>query len=839
MKKIIKFLSLMLILACFSPSIVEASSNSERIAGRDRIRTSIEVSKTAYTNANTVILAGYNGEVDSLSGTILAHFKNAPMLLTKKDKMNDLTLKEIERLKPREIYILGGENVVSKNVENSLSKYKVTRIQGKKREGTAIDIAKKVMGNNINEVFLTLGYDEYADALAVGPISAIQKKPILLTKTSEIPKETKDALVDFDVKKVTIIGGEVVVNKSVETDLTNMGITVNRVFGKDRMQTALNIGKEYIKNPNSIVVANGYNYADAVIGGYLAAKKNSPILLSRDKQIDMGSLGYIAKNRKKTYILGGEKVVNNNVLTDINLALKDPIELKRFYIEGTNENFTPHKIKAETNIIDEVVYKFYLKHENDNEWTTLQDYTNNNIINWVPEKEGNYEYKVQVKYENGKVVEAEENKIIKIEPLKPAKINSLELQGNMYEKKDHIIVAKASGTNSVLYKFYIQDKKTGKWTVIQDYSEKPTAKWTPKKHGEYRYTVRVKDINSDKDKDDLLGYDIIINPLINYTTTHYKETLKEAVSKQTGTIDTGDNKIPASKKEIEKYLNPKNFLQFEPRGANEEVMPLISVEIKTNSLNLRSQPNPGSKGLGKVKKGEVYIVLDEKDGWYQINAKDPISSKDKIGWISGDYAKYVNDVPKEMYQFMVLSGQAGVTVSQMNKELKGMGILEGHGEAFISGSKLYNINELYLMSHAFLETGRGKSNLAKGIIVDTVDGKPVKPKKVYNMYGIGAKNQDPDRLGSEMAYKEGWFTPELAIREGAKWISEGYINHPVYKQDTLYKMRFYPENLGHWHKYATDVGWAYKQRNGISEIMQYAKTMEGIVLRFDIPKYKK
>lgn len=832
MKKIIKLLVVALFIS-FCPISVEASSNPQRVFGNDRVETSVRVSQKTYQNSsNTVILAGYDGQVDSLSGTILASFKDAPMLLTRKKKLDDITLKEIKRLKAKEIYILGGENVISKDVEDSLSDYEVTRISGKKREETAINIAQEVVGESVDEVFLTLGYDEYADALAIGPVSGKQRKPIFLTKTNKLPENTKNALKSLNVKRVTIIGGNTVVNESVEKELKDMNISFDRVFGKNRMETALNIAKKYNANPNSIIVANGYNYADAVIGGYFAAKENAPILLSKDKAIDLDSLGYIASNKKQTYVLGGESVISNDVFVDINLAFKDPIELKALNIDGTGENFTPHKVRAETNIVDEVVYKFFLKHENDERWTALQDYTKKPTIDWVPTKEGNYDFKVKVKYENSKRVAAEEDKTIKIDPLKPAKINSLELEGNRYEKNNQTIIADARGTNSVLYKFYIQDKKTGNWTVIQDYGEKPTANWRPEKHGKYRYLVRVKDINSDKERDDLLGHDVTINPPINYTTSHYKETLNEAVSKQTGTIDTGSNKISASKKEIEKYLNPKNYLQFEPKGANGEMMPLIAVEVKINSLNVRSEANPGSKILTSVKNGDVYIVLDEKNSWYKINAAG------KVGWISGEYAEYVNDVPKDMYQFMVLSGQAGVTIPQMNKELKGMGILEGHGAAFIEGSKRYNVNELYLMSHSFLETARGRSNLASGIVVSSVDGKPVPPKKVYNMYGIGAKNQAPDRLGSETAYKEGWFTPEIAIREGAKWISEGYINHPVYKQDTLYKMRFYPENLGHWHKYATDVGWAVKQTSKISEIMGYAKNMEGVVLKFDIPKYR-
>lgn len=510
-----------------------------------------------------------------------------------------------------------------------------------------------------------------------------------------------------------------------------------------------------------------------------------------------------------------------------------PAVLNSLELIGTNEAKTPHKIQAKATAVNGALYKFYIRNKTTGAVNTIQNYSEKDTVEWTPEEAGNYEYGVNVK-DKKSWEDVEDSKVISVEmqSLKPAVLHSLELKGNRYEKNTQTLTANASSTNEVLYKFYVKDERTGSTETLQNFSTKNTASWKPMRHGEYTYNVAVKDIRSDRGRDALLSYKVNINPPMNYVTTQYKETLEEAVSKQTGTSPTGDNKIPATKEEIRRYLNPKNYLQFDPKVTNGESMPLISVEVKTQDSNLRSEAKSGAKVLTTLKSGDVYVVLEEKNNWYKIN------SKGKIGWISGNDAVYVNDVPKDMYQFMVLSGQAGVTVAQMNKELKGMGILEGHGAAFIEGSKRYNVNELYLMAHAFLETGRGTSPLSRGIWVDTVDGKPVPRRKVYNMYGIGAKNQAPNRLGSEMAYKQGWFTPEIAIREGAHWISNGYINHPEYKQDTLYKMRFYPEKLGHWHKYATDVAWAYKQRNQISEIMEYAKHMEGIVLKFDIPVYR-
>ncbi|MCL6615621.1 MAG: glucosaminidase domain-containing protein, partial [Anoxybacillus ayderensis] len=138
-----------------------------------------------------------------------------------------------------------------------------------------------------------------------------------------------------------------------------------------------------------------------------------------------------------------------------------------------------------------------------------------------------------------------------------------------------------------------------------------------------------------------------------------------------------------------------------------------------------------------------------------------------------------------------------------------------------------------LISHALLETGNGTSALATGVVVSQVDGQPVEPKTVYNMYGIAAYDSCPITCGAEYAYKQGWFTPEAAIIGGAQYIASKYINNPTYKQDTLYKMRWNPDNPG-THQYATDIGWAVKQ---VTNIKRLYDLLDRYTLIFDIPVY--
>lgn len=214
-----------------------------------------------------------------------------------------------------------------------------------------------------------------------------------------------------------------------------------------------------------------------------------------------------------------------------------------------------------------------------------------------------------------------------------------------------------------------------------------------------------------------------------------------------------------------------------------------------------------------------------------------------------DYRNFLS-TKKEMLQFLDLSKPAGVPASVLNKHLNGAGTLDGKASAFIDGAKKYNINEAYLVSHAKLETGNGNSKLAKGVevglnskgnptLVTKKNKKKLKNiKTTYNMYGIGANDSDPVRLGAIRAYEEGWFTPTKAIIGGAKFVGQKYI-HANPQQNTLYKMRWNPESMERnsyaSHQYATDIGWANKQTATLHAIY---KDLDVNMFHLELPSYK-
>ncbi|MFY0804885.1 SH3 domain-containing protein [Peribacillus frigoritolerans] len=271
--------------------------------------------------------------------------------------------------------------------------------------------------------------------------------------------------------------------------------------------------------------------------------------------------------------------------------------------------------------------------------------------------------------------------------------------------------------------------------------------------------------------------------------------------------------------------------------------------IREDGLTLINSTKGTVKGTGwRVRSGAGlnYWAVGPVSNNQSLTIKSKVRGSDGYYWYEVDYNKtwvnaspedieynlnpnnFVND-PVHSFQFVKLSQVTNMNVSEVNDRiLSGKGILQGKAATFTAAGEKYGVNEIYLISHALLETGNGTSPLATGVKVNG--------KTVYNMYGVGAFDGTALSSGAQYAYNAGWFTPEAAIIGGAEFIAKGYISAG---QDTLYKMRWNPtaaEKYGYAsHQYATDIGWATKQ---VKQIYNLYSLLDSYKLTIEVPKYK-
>ncbi|WP_209121664.1 cell wall-binding repeat-containing protein [Alkalihalobacillus sp. BA299] len=286
------------------------SNTKNRIAGVDRIETSIQISNIGWPNgAETAIIASGNNFPDALSGAPLAYELDAPILLNSGSSLNGKIRDEIARLGASKVIILGGAQAVSGEVEKELAamKLNIERIAGRDRYETSVKIAEQLQ--SVSDTFVLTSGGNFPDALSVASYAASNGYPILLTSSNQLPQATKDAVKSFT--KGIVIGGEVAINNNVLSQLPNG----ERIAGTNRFDTVSKIYEKFGSDSNKAYVATGYNFADALSSSVLAAKEHAPVLLVTPDRMPEEVWFTIQENGLSDFtIIGGKLAVSESLI---------------------------------------------------------------------------------------------------------------------------------------------------------------------------------------------------------------------------------------------------------------------------------------------------------------------------------------------------------------------------------------------------------------------------------------------------------------------------------------------------------------------------------------------
>ena len=293
-------------------AITKSNVNPNDIIGTNRYDTAVKTSKKGWNTADTAIISNGSAIVDALAATPLAAYKDAPVLLTEKDTLKDVTKNELKRLGVGKVYIIGGSSVISKNVQSQIEKMgiSVERISGSNRYATSVAIANEMKseGANIDQVAVVNGVSGLADAISFGAAAGQKNIPIILSDKNGKTTGAEEILSDDKVEKTYIIGGKNAVPESVESSLKNP----ERVSGSNRSETnAAIINKFYNQSAFEylFVVKDGSEGQDKLIDGLsvgaFAAKTSSPIILAGKKLSNGQKSALSGKSVEKISQVGG------------------------------------------------------------------------------------------------------------------------------------------------------------------------------------------------------------------------------------------------------------------------------------------------------------------------------------------------------------------------------------------------------------------------------------------------------------------------------------------------------------------------------------------------------
>lgn len=142
-------------------------------------------------------------------------------------------------------------------------------------------------------------------------------------------------------------------NYMIRSTVSQLSLDVERIRGTNRYETSIEVSRQGWESADTVIIARGDDYADALAGVPLAYHMDAPILLTPKNRLLGSTLDEIKRlGAKKVYILGGTGAVSDQILTDLGKA-----GLSAERISGKNRFETAVAIakKMAPNGVDQVI----------------------------------------------------------------------------------------------------------------------------------------------------------------------------------------------------------------------------------------------------------------------------------------------------------------------------------------------------------------------------------------------------------------------------------------------------------------------------------------------------
>lgn len=361
-----------------------AISSTSSLAGNDRYETAIKISENGWTTSNNAILInGEKGLVDALTATPYASLKDAPILITYKEKLHPSTKARLIKMGVKNVDIVGGAGSVSEAVVNELKSMKITvnRLGGSSRYETGLKVAQAMDKiSDVSRVAVVNGEKGLPDAVSIAAPAAKNKMPIILANPNNgLDAATKAFIAGEDIYRSYVVGQTASVSETIKNSLPGTKV---RLGGTDRHDTNAKVLSEFYTQSSlanvyiakSGQVRNESELVDALAVGVLAAKNDVPVLLA-GKNLGATQQSYL-KDKKISKITEIGQGVPSTTVQEIK---NTQVEAEAKVTGVTVENYKTIKISGSNlNLIDKS--KIYLSGNSVSDYTVNSSGTQATIV---------------------------------------------------------------------------------------------------------------------------------------------------------------------------------------------------------------------------------------------------------------------------------------------------------------------------------------------------------------------------------------------------------------------------------------------------------------------------
>lgn len=212
----------------------------------------------------------------------------------------------------------------------------VERIAGPDRIQTAAELSRRAFTRSDAVVIATAG--DFPDALSAAVLAAEVGAPVLLNAPDRLADEVAAEVDRLGATTAYLLGGEAALSAQVGSDLEDAGVTVRRLSGATRIETAVAVADEVAALGGPVeqaVVAlgsrpDGDAFPDALAAGNVAARGRAPILLAEPGQLPGASLQALVRllpQGAEVVLAGGAAAVSEEVASQVREAGLTPVRV--------------------------------------------------------------------------------------------------------------------------------------------------------------------------------------------------------------------------------------------------------------------------------------------------------------------------------------------------------------------------------------------------------------------------------------------------------------------------------------------------------------------------------
>jgi putative cell wall-binding protein len=291
----------------------------ERYGGADRYAVSALVSeKTFEPGVDVAYIASGVGFADALSASAVAGIQNAPVLLVPASGIPEAVSDELIRLAPTRIVVAGGLASIDVETFNDLQNYSriVDRLDGANRYEVSTLLSADVFRSGRPVVYVASGA-VFPDALSGSAAAGSLLAPVLLTAEDAVPAVVLEELKRLQPTGIVLMGGEDTVSVAVEQELGRVA-PVSRISGTDRYEVSAVAAGGFRTDIETVYVASGLVFPDALSGSAAAIVDDAPVVLVRPDSIPQTVAAELGRLRPRHIIvLGGPTTIGDSVLTEL------------------------------------------------------------------------------------------------------------------------------------------------------------------------------------------------------------------------------------------------------------------------------------------------------------------------------------------------------------------------------------------------------------------------------------------------------------------------------------------------------------------------------------------